>query len=367
MPRRPDHARGRAAQVNPPNRFEPIHLEVVDEHLEELAIEQPEGARVPTRVFRDAARTVINRVDSDDLGFRWTVNPYRGCEHGCVYCYARPTHETFGLSCGLDFETRVFAKTEAPELVRRELARPGWAGETIVLSGVTDAYQPAERSLGITRGVLEVFAGCGQPVSIVTKSRLVTRDLDLLASLAERGAARVFVSVTTLDPELARRMEPRASSPGARLETIRRLAEAGIPVGAMAAPIAPGLNDREMPAILEAARDAGATYAGWILLRLPWQVKEVFLEWVRREYPERAGRVEARIREARGGRLNDPRAHSRFRGEGGYAAQLRQLFDVTVRRLGYETEPPRLSSGAFVRPEVGGQLGLFAPAARPAG
>ncbi len=330
---------GRGAGGDPANRFEPISLEVLPERLEELRVESESnggrGVKVGTRVFVDRARTIINRVDSPDLGFAWTINPYRGCEHGCVYCYARPTHETLGLSCGLDFETRVFAKADAPAIVRRELAKPGWRGEPIVLSGVTDAYQPVERSLGITRGVLEVFRACAQPVSVVTKSRLVTRDIDLLAPLAEVGAARVFVSVTTLDPELARKMEPRASSPGARL------------------------NDRELPAILEAARDAGAEHAGWILLRLPWQVKEVFLEWLAREYPERAARVESRIREARGGRLNDPRAHSRFRGEGRYAEQIRQMFDVATRRLGFERELPPLSGASFSRPATDGQLALW--------
>jgi DNA repair photolyase len=353
------HARGRGAQVNPPNRFEPVRLSVLGETLDEAAREHPEGRQVQTVVLADRARTIINPVDSPDVGMKWTINPYRGCEHGCVYCYARPTHETFGLSCGLDFETRLFAKQDAPALLRRELASPKWRGEGITMSGITDPYQPIERRLGITRACLEVMAECGQPVSIITKSRLVTRDIDLLGSLAARHAAAVFISLTTLDPELSARMEPRASSPRDRLKAMEDLAAAGIPVGVMTAPIVPGLTDQEIPALIEAAAKAGATRAGWVMLRLPWQIKDVFLEWARREFPERAGKIESRIREMRGGKLYDPRATIRQRGEGAFAEQIASLHAMACRRHRMNNDRLELSSEAFQRPVVNGQLGLF--------
>ncbi len=353
------HARGRGAQINPPNRFEPVRLSVMGETLEEAAREHPDGVQVETVVLEDRARTIINPVDSPDVGMKWTINPYRGCEHGCIYCYARPTHETFGLSCGLDFETRLFAKLDAPALLRRELARPGWRGEAITMSGITDPYQPVERRLRITRGCLEVMAECGQPVSIITKNRLVTRDIDLLAALAARGAAAVFISLTTLDAELSAKMEPRASSPRDRLRAMEELSRAGIPVGVMTAPIVPGLTDQEVPALIEAAAGAGATRAGWVMLRLPWQIKDVFLEWARREFPERAGKIESRIREMRGGKLYDSRAKIRQRGEGPFAEQIAALHAAACRRHGMNSGRVELSSEGFRRPEVGGQMGLF--------
>ncbi len=347
------HARGRGAQVNPPNRFEPIRLEVLGEHLDEVIVEHPDGVQVPTRVFRDNAKTIINEVDSPDIRFRWTINPYRGCEHGCVYCYARPTHETFGLSCGIDFETKVFAKMDAKKLLRKELSRDRWRGEPIVMSGITDPYQPIEKSLKITRSILELMAECRQPVSIITKNRLVTRDIDLLGELARLNAARVAVSVTTLDPELARAMEPRASAPRERLRVIRELSEAGVPVAVMTAPIVPALNDAEIPAILEAAREAGATGAGWVMLRLPWQVKDVFLEWINREYPDRAGKVLSQIREMRGGKLYDATPGVRGRGTGARSEQIGALFDLWAKKLGFNEEHQPLSSAHFRRPGDG--------------
>lgn len=352
-------ARGRGAQINPPNRFEPVRLSVLGDALEEAAREHPDGRQVETVVLEDRARTIINPVDSPDVGMKWTINPYRGCEHGCIYCYARPTHETFGLSCGLDFETRLFAKLGAPALLRRELARPGWHGEGITMSGITDPYQPIERRLRITRGCLEVMAACRQPVSIITKNRLVTRDIDLLAELASHNAAAVFISLTTLDAELSAKMEPRASSPRDRLRAMEELAGAGIPVGVMTAPIIPGLTDQEIPALIEAAAAAGATRAGWVMLRLPWQIKDVFLEWARREFPERAGKIESRIREMRGGELYDARAKIRQRGEGPFAEQIAALHAVARRRNGMREERVTLSSGAFRRPVLDGQMALF--------
>lgn len=336
--------------MNPPNRFEPIRLEVLGEHLDEVLVEHPGGVQTPTRVYRDSAKSVINRVESEDIGFGWSINAYRGCEHGCVYCYARPTHETFGLSCGIDFETKIFAKTDAAAILRKELGRPSWKGEPIMMSGITDPYQPIEKSLGITRGILELFAECAQPVSIITKNRLIVRDLDLLVDLAKKNAARVAVSVTSLDAGLSAKMEPRASAPMGRLEAIERLASAGVPVTVMVAPIVPALTDAEMPAILKAARERGATGAGWVMLRLPWQVKSVFLEWAAREFPDRAEKIVSQIRQMRGGELYDARPGVRQRGQGARAKQIGDMFDLWTRKLGFNASRVPLSSVSFRRP-----------------
>ncbi|GJM19245.1 MAG: radical SAM protein [Phycisphaeraceae bacterium] len=352
--------RGRGAQLNPPNRFEPVRLSIDGDYMDSVHAEHPEGVQARTQVFQDFAKTILNRVDTPDVPMVWTVNPYRGCEHGCIYCYARPTHETFGLSCGVDFETKVFAKLEAPELLRRELNRRSWWGEPIAMSGITDPYQPVERELEVTRGCLRVMADARQPVGIITKNRMVTRDIDLLAHLAGYDAASVAISLTTLDPVLSQKMEPRASSPGARLRAMRELTDAGIPVAVMTAPIIPGLNDREIPALLEAAADAGATRAGMVVMRLPWQVKDLFVEWLHREFPDRAKAIVARIREVRGGHLTDPRFGTRMTGEGERAEQIRQIHTVFCRRYGLNVgERTPLSSAHFRRPELGGQARLF--------
>ncbi len=341
-------------------------MHVLGEHLDEHAAQQPSGTQVRTSVLDDDTKTIINRVTSPDLHFEWTINPYRGCEHGCIYCYARPGHEYFGLSCGLDFETKIFAKRRAPELLRTELASPKWKGAPIVMSGVTDPYQPVERDLGITRGCLEVMAECRQAVSLITKNKMITRDLDLLSRLREHGAVRAAISLTTLDNALAAKMEPRASSPRERLDAIRALAEARIPVTVMTAPIIPGLNDRELPALLEAAKQAGAGSAGYTLLRLPWQLKDLFLEWLQRHFPERAGHVESLIRQSRGGlggkdgELSDPRFYSRHRGEGPVAKQIAQTFRVFSRRHGLDRPGTKINATAFVRPTArDGQAWLF--------
>lgn len=317
-------------------------MHVLGEALDEAAREAPGGRQARTEVFCDSTRTVLNEIDSPDLPFRWTLNPYRGCEHGCVYCYARPWHEQLGLSCGLDFETKIFAKPDAPNLLRRELLKPRWKGEPVVLSGVTDPYQPIEEKLRITRRCLEVFAEFGHPVSVITKNRLVTRDIDLLGELASGGLAQASVSLTTLDNRLARAMEPRASSPGARLKAIEALASAGVPVRVMTAPIIPGLNDHELPALLQAAADAGAQGAGFVLLRLAHQLKALFLDWLEREFPDRAGKVESLLRQCRDGALNDPRYGTRFRGEGPIAEQIAQTFRVFTRRYGLDGPLPKL-------------------------
>lgn len=339
--------RGRGTALNPANRFEGLRLEVLPEAREEAARQAPNGGQVPTRVYVDATRRVINRVDSADLNFRWTINPYRGCAGGCCYCFARPTHETLGFSCGLDFETKIVAKPEAPRLLRKELASPRWKGEPIVMSGVTDAYQPLEKKMRITRGCLEVMAEFRQPVSIVTKRRLITRDLDHLTTLAASDAVSTAVSLTTLDPHLSAVMEPRASSPQGRLRAIRELAGAGIPVGVMVAPVIPGLNDREIPRILEAAADAGASAASWIMLRLPHQVKTIFLDWLKVHFPHRASRIEGLIRELHGGQLYDSSFGVRQRGRGVVAEQIAATFRMFSRRYRLDRAPFTPSSASF--------------------
>ena len=333
------------------------------EHGETFDTEDDLGGIVKTRVITDRTRTVINRVDSPDIAFDWTINPYRGCEHGCTYCYARPFHEYLGLSAGLDFETTIVAKRDAPELLERELGRASWGGEPIVMSGITDPYQPIERRLRITRGILERCRARGQPVSFITKSRLICRDLDLLAPMAAAGRAQAGISLTTLDPELSRDMEPRAASPSQRLETVRRLADAGVAVRVMTAPIIPGLNDRELPALLEAAADAGASSAGYVLLRLPHGVKDIFLEWLDRTRPLARSRVESFIRASRGGKLYDAHpgaeGNQRRAGRGPMAEQIKQMFMLHARRCGLPTERASLAPNPAVSSTDPNQPTLF--------
>lgn len=345
--------RGRGAAENPTSRFERLTV-VPDEEAAKLDDPAPR-----TRFFVDPSRSVITRNDSPDVGFQFSVNPYRGCEHGCIYCYARPTHEYLGWSAGLDFETRILVKSEAPALLRQELSSPRWTPAAVGLSGVTDPYQPAERRLGLTRSCLEVFAEFRNPVVVITKNHAVTRDSDLLGQLAEHGGAAVFLSVTTLDPELQRRMEPRTSTPERRLDAIRLLAGAGIPVGVNVAPVVPGLTDHELPAVLQAAAEAGARWAGYVPLRLPGAVAELFGAWLERHYPDRRAKVLGRVRDMRGGKLNDPRFRTRMRGEGPYADGIRSFFHTSARRAGLNAEPLRLRTDAFRRPDATGQLGLF--------
>ncbi len=351
--------RGRGTALNPPNRYESIRLDVLPSVLEEAYREHPSGVQVRTRVYRDTTRTIINRVDSPDLHFKWTVNPYRGCSTGCCYCYARPTHETLGFSSGLDFETKIVAKPDAPVLLRRELTAPRWRGEPIVMSGVTDCYQPLESRLEITRRCLEVFAEFRQPVSLITKNRMIVRDRDLLAVLAEHRAVSVAVSLTTLDPKLTAVMEPRTSCPKDRLRAVGELADAGIPVSVMLAPIIPGLNDHEIPRLLQAAAEAGAGSATWAMLRLPHQVKTIFLDWLRIHFPDRAGRVEAMIRQMHGGRLYEGRFGDRMRGHGPLAEQIAGAFKVFAARHGLNRPLPSPSSSAFRRPGDAAQMRLF--------
>ncbi|MGD9762259.1 MAG: PA0069 family radical SAM protein [Candidatus Binatia bacterium] len=351
---------GRGTRLNPPNRYEPLHIEC-DEADQESGAELEGGApRTPTELYRDASKSALAENDSPDLAFRFSLNPYRGCEHGCIYCYARPSHEYLGFSAGLDFERKLLVKMDVAALLRETFASPRWTPQTVALSGNTDCYQPVERRLGLTRACLEVFAEFRNPVSIVTKSALVTRDVDLLGELARFGAARVYVSVTTLDNELARRMEPRAATPERRLQAISTLAAAGISVAVMTAPVIPGLNDHEIPAILQRAAEAGARSAAWTLLRLASPLDQLFRDWIERHYPDRAIRILGRIRECRAGNLNDTRFGRRMRGCGQYAAQIRDLFALAARRRGLDQPLPPLSADAFRRPpRAGDQLALL--------
>jgi DNA repair photolyase len=350
--------KGRGAGFNPMNRFETTHHELELEQVEED--EEYLGAlnRPRTEYLPDRSRTIIAENDSPDVGFETSINPYRGCEHGCVYCYARPTHEFLGYSAGLDFETRIMVKEDAPELLRAELTSPKWRPRVLALSGVTDPYQPLERRLGLTRRCLTVLAEFRQAVSIITKNRLVTRDIDLLGELARHGAAGAFLSITTLDPELAGRLEPRTTRPAGRLEAIAELAQAGIPTGVMVSPIIPGLNEHELPAILEAAAAAGARQAGHTMVRLPLAVADLFQDWLARHYPDRKDKILRRIRAARGGRLNDARFGVRMSGEGHHAEMIARLFRSASKRVGLNQLPWPVSTAAFRRPGPQ-QLTLF--------
>ncbi|MCH7688520.1 MAG: PA0069 family radical SAM protein [Planctomycetes bacterium] len=354
------HSKGRGSQIAPPNRFEQVHAEADLEYLEHDAEALEELRHHKTEFLPDASKSIISENDSPDIPFRYSLNCYRGCEHGCSYCYARPYHEYLGLNAGVDFETKIYVKHQAPELFRDWLADYKGEPEPIMFSGITDCYQPAERRFQLTRRCLEVACEARQPIGIVTKNALVTRDLDILSKMAAENTVHVFLSITTLDETLARSMEPRTSSPAARLRTIQQLREAGIPVGVMAAPIIPGLNDSEIPNILEAAREAGAQSAGYILLRLPLTVRPVFLEWLERTQPTKADRVESLVRSTRGGELNDPNFISRMRGSGQIAEQIRQTFKVFSRRYELNASLPPFETSHFRPPQpTSGQLRLF--------
>jgi DNA repair photolyase len=342
----------RGALGNPANRFE--HLQ-----LEPDADWNPDEDPLPrTQFLRDLSASIIAYNNSPDIGFDASVNPYRGCEHGCVYCYARPTHEYLGFSSGLDFETKIMVKENAAQLLRAELSAKKWQPQIIVLSGNTDCYQPVERKLKITRGCLEVLAEFRNPVAIITKNALVTRDLDVLAELASHQSASVCLSITTLDPELRRVMEPRTSPAAARLTAIRQLAAAGIPVSVNVAPVIPGLNDHEIPAILQAAADAGATGAGFTMLRLPHANTELFVQWLATHYPHRKDKVLNQLRTMRDGKLYDSQWGSRMKGEGIFAEQIQRIFTVARRKAGIQNNQPPLSTAAFRRPG-GTQLKLL--------
>lgn len=343
-------ARGRGAGIQTPNPY--LHVRLTDdfEHLADDEEFLASHSRPSTEYLPDDSQSIVAENDSPDIGFRYSVNPYRGCSHGCSYCYARPSHEYLGLSAGLDFESKVFVKFRAPELLRAWLARPRWRPETIAFSGVTDCYQPAEREFRITRACLEVAAECRQPIGVITKNALVTRDIDLLSQLAAHQAVRVCLSITTLDDKLARSMEPRTSSPSARLRAMRELVAAGIPTHLMLAPIIPGLNDGEIPSIMRAARESGATGAGYVLLRLPSTVRAIFFEWLGRTHPDRTPRVETLLRATRDGRLNDSQFGRRQVGTGNVAELIADTFRLWHKRLGYPEQSPPLNRAAFCPP-----------------
>ena len=346
--------RGRGAASNPKNRFERIEVEPDYENLdpEELESEKPE-----TTYLRDHARSIVTTNDSPDIGFDAGISPYRGCSHGCSYCFSRPNHEYLGFSAGLDFESKILVKENAPGLLRKKLSSPSWKPQTVAMSGATDVYQPVEKKLRLTRSCLEVLAEFRNPVAVITKNHLVTRDIDLLSELARHDAVSVSVSLTTLDDDLRRVMEPRTSSPRRRLATIEKLSNAGIRVGVLTAPVIPGLTDHELPNLLQASADAGASFAGYTPVRLPYAVAGIFEDWLGRHFPGRKDKVLNRIRELRGGRLNDPRFGSRMGGEGVYAEHLACLFQVSCGRAGISTgRSPALSTAAFRR---SGQPTLF--------
>jgi DNA repair photolyase len=351
---------GRGSQIAPPNRFERT-CTIAD--YEQLTAEDvaDDERKLPTEFFPDQTRSIITENNSPDVGFRYSINPYRGCEHGCAYCYARPGHEFLGLNAGLDFETKIFVKHDAAELLRDELNQPSWRGdESIMISGVTDCYQPAERKFRITRSLLEVLLEARQACGLITKNALVVRDLDLLAPLAELRLARVMLSITTLDHDLARALEPRTSPPAKKLEAIRALSAAGVPVGIMVAPIIPGLTDNEVPAILAAAAAAGAKTAGYVLLRLPFAVRPIFEDWLARNRPQQYDRVISRIRSTRGGEMYQTEWRVRQTGTGEYAEQIANTFNVFKKKHGLDGELPPYDSSLFRPPRAsGGQMRLF--------
>lgn len=352
--------RGRGTTQSPANRFEKNAIVPDDGAWEEIGRIDPDFTpeRPRTESLEDHSQSIITSNNSPDIGFSHSLNPYRGCEHGCSYCYARPYHEYLGMNAGIDFETRIMVKSQAPRLLEETLAKALWKPVSLACSGVTDCYQPIEKKLEITRSCLEVLADFRNPVGIITKNALVTRDIDLLSKLAAYDASLVVVSVTSLDADLAGKLEPRASRPRARLDAIRQLAEAGIPVGVSVAPIIPGLNDHEIPAILDASAEHGATFASGTVLRLPYSVSDIFSSWLDEYFPERKDLVLGRVRELRGGKLNDSNFATRMTGSGPLAAQIQQMIQISKRRVGLDSPRKSLNTDAFIRRSPG-QLELF--------
>lgn len=346
--------KGRGTAENPHNRFERISSSL-DEYVQLFPEEETCSPR--TKFYRDPSQSIITKNDSPDVGFDFSVNPYRGCEHGCIYCYARPTHEYLGFSAGLDFETKIMVKNNAPELLREKLMSKSWSPEVINFSGVTDCYQPIERKLELTRSCLKVLEEFKNPFSIITKNAMVTRDIDILKSMAQINGVVVFISVTTLDSKISEVMEPRTSHPMARLKTIETLSQAGIPVGVMIAPVIPGLTDHEIPRILTACKDAGARWANYVTLRLPYVLDELFSNWLNSHFPDRKDKVLNRISEIRGGKLNSSQFGSRMRGEGIYAENIRSMFHLYCKKEGLNLQKFGLSVEHFKRPS--NQLSFF--------
>ena len=352
--------KGRGATFNPGNRFAHHEREGYDDGWQSL-VPDPDDEPPPlkTTVTVQMIRSIISRNDSPDIGFTQSINPYQGCEHGCIYCYARPSHAYLDLSPGLDFETKLFAKPDGPAQLRREFMNPRYQPETIVVGANTDPYQPIEREWKITRQLLEVFEEFKHPVGLITKSGLVERDIDILSRLAKDNLARVYVSITTLDRELHRRLEPRAAAPQRRLDVVKKLADAGIPVGVMTAPIIPMINDRDMEAILGAAHAAGARHAGYVVLRLPHELKELFRAWLAEHYPQRAEHVMSIVRQMRGGKEYDANFATRQRGTGEFADLIARRFELATRRLGLNQERKPMETRLFTRPDTTGQMKLF--------
>ncbi|HEY0879058.1 MAG TPA: PA0069 family radical SAM protein [Zeimonas sp.] len=364
LPRSPSPigvVRGRGAVSNPPNRFE-APREAHDDGWNDSRATLEEPAPLPTEVFEERARSIIASNDSADVPFSRSINPYRGCEHGCIYCYARPGHGYLGWSPGLEFESKISVKVNAAECLGNEISVRGYRCEPIALGTATDAYQPLERRWRVTRGVVEVLHRHRHPFSVLTKSALIERDIDLLAPLARDGLVSVSLTLTTLDAELARRWEPRAAAPWRRLQTIRRLTEAGIPVGVSVAPVVPFLNEPEIERVLEAAREAGARWAWYSVLRLPFELRQLFIDWVNEHYPERASRVMHRVRDLRvkgNASRSEQRLVSRFSGEGPWAELIRLRFEMALRRFGYERERPALRTDLFRNDADNAQRALF--------
>ena len=353
-----DPRKGRGAGINPEGRFENVAREAYDDGWERNEEDLPP---LKTHVTVERVKSIISRNESPDIPFSQSINPYQGCEHGCVYCYARPTHAYRNLSPGIDFETRLFAKVNAAEKLREELSRPGHRCEVISIGANTDPYQPIEREWKITRGVLEVCAAFNQPVGIVTKNAMVERDLDILVPMARKNLVNVFISLNNLDHELARRLEPRCSAPLRRLQAMKKLSEADVPVGVLVAPVIPFLNDHQIEPALEAAWEHGARQAGYVLMRLPWEVKDLFKDWLERNYPLKAKHVMSRVHQMRGGRDNDPQFGSRMSGQGELARLLEQRFAKACARLGFNSgnRNAALDTAQFRAPVRGGQLSLF--------
>lgn len=349
---------GRSSGFNPQNRFEELSVVPSDEDDRFFPDEDREERRVETRYFVDASRSVLAKNDSPDIPFTYSLNPYRGCEHGCIYCYARPSHEYLGFSAGLDFESKIMVKEDAPQLLREHFLKRSWQPQVVALAGNTDCYQPVERKLQLTRKCLEVFLEFRNPVGMVTKNYLITRDVDILGELAKLNLVSVFVSVTSLKQDLTRKMEPRTSSPAKKLETIETLSKNGIPVGVLVAPVIPGLTDEEIPSILKEASERGAKWASMQMLRLPFAVKELFVEWVRREYPDRENRIVSRLKQVRGGKLSSYEFGERMKGTGETASAIRQLFRASRKKYHMNEDLLDLATDKFRRPS-GAQLEMF--------
>lgn len=352
---RSERIKGRAANINPAGRFEPISRHIFDDGWQTLDELPP----FRTEVLRESAKTIITRNTSPDISFDRSINPYRGCEHGCVYCYARPSHSYMGLSAGLDFETKLFAKPGAATLLEDELSKKGYKPKTIAIGTNTDPYQPIEKDWRVTREILEVLERANHPVGIVTKSALVIRDIDILSRMAEKNLVKVAISITTLDRKLARSMEPRASTPSLRLKTINDLTQAGIPTSVLTAPIIPALNDHEMERILDSARGAGAISAGFVLLRLPFEVSPIFREWLLKDYPDKYRHVMSILRSMRGGKDYDAKWNQRISGQGPYAIQIARRFELAAKRLGFNQKRNPLNYDLFKVPKEDAQLALF--------